>query len=79
MLDDPDYKEVKQKRSPIPKVYSSDSSSDSSSGIQIVTKPKMLKRPKRPVRGRLMKSSSVDKVNFTKCSILALCYVLWIT
>ena len=48
-------------------IYSSDSSSDSSVGKHIQAKPKLLKRPKKSstnlTRGRLMKSSSIDKVS----------------
>jgi hypothetical protein len=76
MLDEPDYKGIAQHRSPNHRIYSSDSSSDSSSGIQMMTKPKLLKRPRRTatsvVRGRLMKSTSVDKV-----SIMNLQYSYW--
>ena len=67
MLDEPDYKAIAQHRSPNHRIYSSDSSSDSSTGIQMMTKPKLLKRPRRTaasvVRGRLTKSTSVDKVS----------------
>ena len=67
MLDEPDFKAIGQHRSPNHRIYSSDSSSDSSTGIQMITKPKLLKRPRRTaagvVRGRLMKSTSVDKVS----------------
>ena len=70
MLDDPDYIEAKEQRSPNHRIYSSDSSTDTSSGIQMVVKPKLLKRPKRPVnkivRGRLTKSSSNNKVSIIK-------------
>ena len=76
MLDEPDYKAIAQHRSPNHRIYSSDSSSDSSSGIQIMTKPKLLKRPRRTatsvVRGRLTKSTSMDKV-----SIMNLQYSYW--
>ena len=67
MLDEPDYKAIARHRSPNHRIYSSDSSSDSSTGIQMMTKPKLLKRPRRTatsvVRGRLTKSTSVDKVS----------------
>ena len=71
MLDDPDY-QAKQHRAPHPPIYSTDSSSDSSCGIQIMTKPKLLKRPKRGGKGRLMKSSSVDKVTIPHVHLVAL-------
>lgn len=73
MLDDPDY-QTKHHRAPHPQIYSTDSSSDSSCGIQIMTKPKLLKRPKRPGKGRLMKSSSVDKVSIKYTLHLVNCY-----
>ena len=63
MLDEPQMKEDRPQHSSSKyQVYSSESSSsDSCSRSQIPVKSKFIKRPRRPGRGRLMKSSSVDK------------------
>eukprot|EP00090_Calanus_glacialis_P013441 TRINITY_DN22103_c0_g1_i1.p1 TRINITY_DN22103_c0_g1~~TRINITY_DN22103_c0_g1_i1.p1 ORF type:complete len:225 (-),score=59.44 TRINITY_DN22103_c0_g1_i1:399-1049(-) len=70
MLDDPNYKATKPIQSPkyqkgASGLYDSESSSDSGSGLQMLGKPKLFKRPIRPAankrRGCLTKSISVDK------------------
>ena len=72
MLDDPNYKAAKPIQSPkyqkrASGLYDSESSSDSGSGLQMLGKPKLFKRPIRPAankrRGCLTKSISVDKVS----------------
>ena len=72
MLDDPNYKATKPIQSPkyqkgASGLYDSESSSDSGSGLQMLGKPKLFKRPIRPAankrRGCLTKSINVDKVS----------------
>ena len=75
MLDDPKYKANKPAQSPSylrgpSGLYDSESSSDSGSGLQMLGKPKLFKRPIRPAankrRGCLTKSVSVEKVSAHK-------------
>ena len=75
MLDDPAHEGAKSSPSPPRHSHSffeglSESSSDSSSGLQMLGKPKLFKRPIRPAaykgKGRLSKSMSVDKVSLLK-------------
>jgi len=70
MLDDPAHEGAKSSPSPPRHSHSffeglSESSSDSSSGLQMLGKPKLFKRPIRPAaykgKGRISKSMSVDK------------------
>jgi hypothetical protein len=75
MLDDPNYEANKPAQYPNyltgpSGLYDSGSSSDSGSGLQMLGKPKLFKRPIRPAankrRGCLTKSISVDKVSAQK-------------